>query len=211
MTFSTPNMHTMKKVLWKEVGFLKDILRTNTFTDKGKALATVFVLSLVVGILYIVLNQSELLLQSDVLSESSLSLIKAKNGNKDSLFLCILMERMWIVPFLFLVSTTNLCLWVVYGSIVWYGVSFGALFAVAILRYRILGVLFLLFCSMPQYLFYGVAIVLTFRLCKEQRKPDKKFFLQLSVLEGIVLVGCLSESYVNYYMVEKIIKIFIGV
>lgn len=190
---------------------MKDILRTNMLMGKEKAFATVFMLSLAVGMLYIVLNQSELLLQSDVLSESSLSLIKMKRGNKDSLFLWILMERMWIVPFLFLISTTNLCVWAVYGSIVWYGVSFGTLFAVAILRYRVLGVLFLILCSMPQYLFYGVAVVLTFRLCEAQRKPDKKFFLQLAVLEGIVFIGCLSESYVNYYILDKIIKIFIGV
>ncbi len=190
---------------------MKEILRTNILIGKEKAFATVFILSLAVGMLYIVLNQSELLLQSDVLSENSLSLIKIKSSNKESLFLWILRERMWIVPFLFLISTTNLCVWAVYGSVVWYGISFGTLFAVAILRYRVLGVLFLMLCSMPQYLFYSVAMILTLRLCKEQRKPDKKFFLQLVVLEGIVLVGCLSESYVNYYILEKIIKIFIGV
>ncbi len=189
---------------------MKEVFQINRKERKESTFVPFFLVSLAVAMLFMVLNQSELLLQSDVLSESALSLVK-KEGNGSSLFICVLKERIWVIPMLFLLSTTYLAGVFVHGVIAWYGMSFGALTAMAMLRYKLRGVLFLIMCGFPQYLFYVPAFAMALRLSVEQRIPDKKFFLQLTVLEGVVLIGCLAESYVNSLFVEKIIKIFIGV
>ena len=173
--------------------------------------ASVFLISLVASMLFMVWNQRELLLQSEGLSEGALSLVKMRESSNGSLFFYVLRERMWVVPALFLFSTTYLATIAVYGSIVWYGLSLGSLLAMALLRYGITGMFFLVICGMPQYLFYVPAFIIALRVSVDVRRPDKKFFLQLIVLESIILVGCLVESYVNSLFVDKIIKFFIGV
>lgn len=190
---------------------MKEIFRVNRQGRKDGGFVPVFFISLALSMLFMVLNQSELLLQSDVLSESALSLVKIGNRNNDSLFLYVLRERMLLIPLLFLLSTTYLGIVAVYGVIVGYGIAFGSILAMAMLRYKVLGIVFLVVCGFPQYLFYIPAGTIALRLSGELRSSDRKFFLQLAVLEGIVFVGCLMESYVNSFLIEKIIKIFIGV
>lgn len=172
---------------------------------------TLFVLSVVFAMIFCVIYKSEFLLQADVLSQGSLSLVKTYSGNKGSLFLYVLGERIWTIPMLFLLSTTYLAGVAVYGVIMWYGISLGMVWSVALLRYGMKGIWFLLFSGFPQYLFYIPALVITFKLCREIRIPERRFFMQLLVLEGAVLVGCFLEAFVNVLFLQKIIKFFIGV
>lgn len=190
---------------------MKEMFYVNKQGRKDRGFVPVFLISLALAMLFMVMNQSELLLQSDVLSESALSLVKGRSGDNGSLFLCVLRERIWTIPILFLISTTHLAAFMVYGTLVWYGVSMGALLAMAMLRYRLAGVFLLIVCGLPQYLFYVPAILIALRVSGEQREPDKKFFMQLIVLEGVILAGCLAECYVNSFLIEKIIKFFLRV
>lgn len=190
---------------------MKEMLGIMKLGRKERGFVPIFLISLALSMLFMVLNRSELLLQSDVLSESTLSLVNSRVGNNDSLFLYVLRERVWIIPVLFLFSTTYLAPISVYGMIIWYGVSWGTILAITMLRYKVLGVLFLMVCGFPQYLLYIPAVFVALRLSGEQRTPDKRFFVQLIVLESMVFVGCLLESFINSLFIEKIIKIFIGV
>ena len=190
---------------------MKDAFQISRQSRGESGLAPVFFISLAATMLFMVMNQRELLLQTQVLSESSLSLVRPGESTGNSLFLCVLKERIWVIPMLFLMSTTYLAKSYVHGMLVWYGLSFGALMAMAMLRYKVLGILFLVMCGLPQYLFYIPAFSVALRLSVVQRTPDKRFFLQLGVLEGVVLVGCLAESYVNSLLIEKIIQLFIGI
>ena len=189
---------------------MREMFQVNKHGHKDSFFMPVFIVSLTVSMLFIVLNQSELLLQSDVLSESNLSLIN-RERNSSSLFWCVLRERIWLIPIMFLISTTYLARPFAHGVVVWYGFSLGAIVAVAMLRYRFLGVLFLVLCGMPQYFIYIPSFLTALRLSMEQRTPDKKFYFQLFVLELMILVGCILESYVNSFFIEKIIQLFIGV
>lgn len=186
-------------------------LHINKWMGQEVSLTTVFVISLVVPMLFMIWKQREFLLQSGVLSESALSLVKTRSNSGSSLFLYVLRERLWMIPLLFLLSTTYLAVATVYGMVIWCGVSLGTLLAVAVLKYGVSGIFFLLLCAVPQYLFYVPALMIALRVCGTVRVADKRFFLQLGVLEGVMFLGCLAESYVNLLFVDKIIKIFIGV
>lgn len=170
-----------------------------------------FVLSMFMTMILCIIYKSELLLQTDVLSQSMLSLVKISRGNKGSLFLYVLSERLWIIPLLFLFSTTYLGRAMAYISVMWFGVSMGTICSVAILRYGMTGFLLIILSLFPQYLLYIPVFVISIKLCGEERIPDKRFYMQFFVLEFVVIIGCLLETFLNSFFVEKIIKIFIGV
>jgi len=178
---------------------------------KEISFVTIFILSLVFAMIFCMIYKSEFLLQADVLSQASLSLVKTYGSNKGSLFLYVLSERIWIIPVLFLLSTTYLAGPAVYGTIIWYGISLGTVWAVALLRYGMKGIWFLVFSGFPQYLLYIPTLIITFKVCRETRMPERRFFLQFFVLEGMMIVGCFLETYVNFFFLQKIIKLFIGV
>ncbi len=180
---------------------------------KGKefSLLSAFVISLTVTMMFCVINKSERLFQSEVLAPETLSLLKFRGYSKGTLFLYIIQKRIWIIPFLFLMSTTYLAAPMVYGTIVGYGIALGSILSIALLRYGGKGVLLLLLCSFPQYIFYLPAWIVTFRLSVSRRITERRFFLQLFVLEMVVLIGCFFESFINSMILSKVIKIFIRV
>lgn len=169
---------------------------------------SLFAVSLTVVMLAVLFQKSELLFQTQVLDKSMLGLMKYQAGNSRSLFWFVLKERWWIVPLLFLMSTTYLAAAVSYGMVIWYGAGTGAILAIAMLRYGIRGIFLILGAVFPQYLLYVPVMVVTLKLSRRQRTPCKRFFLQLILLEVVVIMGCVLESYVNLMVVEKIIKIF---
>lgn len=168
-----------------------------------------FVVSAVVVMFFLFFQKSELLIQTEIFEEGRLSLLKYHAGGDRSLFLYVLKERIWVIPLLFLFSTTYLSAVVCYGVVIWYGAGIGALLAVAMMRYGVIGIILVLTAGLPQYLLYLPIMVITLQLIHERRVANRKFFLQLLILEVVVIIGCILESYVNLMLVEKIIKIFI--
>lgn len=189
---------------------MKDAFQINKWNRKENSLTALFFCSLAISMFFVVMKREELLSQTDILSMEMLSMVGCDDVN-NSLFLAVLMERVALIPILFLVSTTYLAGMFVHGVVLFYGFSVGTLFAIAMLRYKIGGVVFLLLCAMPQYILYLPAFLIALRLTMEERVPDRKFFLQLCALEGMILVGCFLESYVNSFFVKKIIYFFMGV
>lgn len=183
--------------------FQKELKGTNT------SFLPMFVTSAVVVWIFIMIQGSDLLLQTEVLEESTLSLMKYRAQDCRSLLLYVLKERCLVIPIIFLLSTTYLAAWAVYGALLWYGAASGAVLGVAVLRYGIRGIFLVLAAGIPQYLFYVPAMVMALRLSVRQRTPNRKFFVQFLILEVVVIIGCILESYVNLMVVEKIIKIFI--
>lgn len=177
------------------------------FRGRELSLFSLFIISAVVSMLLIMFYKSEWLLQTEVLSEASLSLIKYQNSSNGSLFLFICKERLWVIPVLFLLSTTYLAPGVVYGAVVWYGTGVGSLLAVALMRYGMSGIFLLLGAAVPQFLFYIPAVVITLMISAEKRIPDKRFWVQLLILEVVVIMGCFMEGYVNLFLLEKIVRL----
>ncbi len=191
--------------------FMVSITNVRKWNIQEISLVSVFVLCTTVSMLFCVMYKSEWLLQSEILSQSALSLVEIKGYGKGSLFLYVLQERIWLVPILFLISTTYLAAPMVYAIIGWYGLAVGSLVSISMLRYGLKGLLFILLCGFPQYLFYVPAWVIALRLTSVRRVADKKFFVQFLVLESVIFAGCFVESFINSGILEKVIKIFIGV
>ena len=168
-----------------------------------------FVTSVVVVWGIILTRGRDFLLQTDVLDESSLELIKYQVQDGRSLLFYVLKERVFVVPMIFLMSTTYLTALFSYGVIIWYGAGVGAVLGVAMLRYGLKGIFLVLAAGIPQYLLYIPVMVVAFKLSLKQRQPNKKFWVQFLVLELVVIIGCVLESYVNLYLIEKFIKSFI--
>ncbi len=183
--------------------FQKGLVRSSSF------FLPMFLASAAVMCIFVLTQGSDLLLQTTVLEEGTLELIKKQPQEGKSLFLYVLKQRAFLIPIIFLMSTTYLALLTIYGVIVWYGAAVGTVLGIAMLRYGVRGVLFLLASALPQYLLYIPAVVAALHLSKGQRKPNKKFYIQLFVLELVVIIGCILESYVNLSMLEKIIHVFI--
>lgn len=183
--------------------FHKDISKSSSF------FLPAFIASAVVVCILILAQGSNLLLQTTVLEEGTLELIKHQRQDSRLLFFYVFKERAFLIPFIFLMSTTYLTTLMVYGVIIWYGAATGAVFGIAMLRYGLRGMLFILVSAMPQYLLYIPAVAVALRLSVGQRQPTKKFLIQFLILEMVVIMGCILESYVNLSLVEKIINILI--
>ena len=154
-------------------------------------------ISAAVVMVFMFVQKSELLLQTKIFEKEHLSLLKYQAGGDRSLFLYVLKERIWVIPILFLFSTTYLNTLVCYCVVIWYGTGIGALVAVALMRYGMVGVLLIAAAALPQYLLYVPIMFITLQVIKVRRVPNRKFFLQLSILELVVIIGCYLESYVN--------------
>jgi len=61
--------------------------------------------------------------------------------------------------------------------------------------------------SVPHYLFYVWAFVFSLKLLRERRVANRKFAVQLVILEVIVILGCVSETMIAPVLMKKIIKI----
>jgi len=190
---------------------VKTIFNTKLRSMSDISFLTLFILSIMFAMIFCVIYKSEFLLQTDVLARDSLSLVKTYGGDKGSLFLYVLNERIWMIPLLFLLSTTYLCGATVYAVIVWYGISLGMVWSVALLRYGMKGIWFLIFSGFPQYIFYIPALLIALKLSCKIRIPDKRFLVQFLVLECLVVMGVFFEAFVNTIFIHKIIKLFIGV
>lgn len=176
---------------------------------KDIPLFSLFVISIVGSMLLVMIYKGQVLLQTEVLSVESLSLIYDRNRNGASLFLFVCKERIWVIPLLFLLSTTYLASGAVYFTVFRYGAGIGTLLAIALMRYGMRGIFLLIICGIPQYILYVPAMAAALRLSSVKRAPNRRFFLQLILLELVVIIGCILEGYVNLIFLEKILKIIL--
>lgn len=164
----------------------------------------VFVLSS----LGILLMGKEAVLQSVVFDSNTLRLFRLQGSDRMEMLIYILRERLFILPLIFLLATTYLGKWAGYGYCIWYGTGIGAIIGTSLLRYGLGGVFLVLGSAFPQYLFYVPAFVISIRITKTQRRPEKRLFIQLLLMELLVIAGCLTECYINPTLMEKFIKLF---
>ncbi|MBP3351114.1 MAG: stage II sporulation protein M [Lachnospiraceae bacterium] len=162
----------------------------------------------VLSSLGILLLAKESVMQSDVLDRNTLSLFRVQGTNRLEMLLYILRERCLILPLLFVLATTYLGKWAGYVYCAWYGAGIGAVVGTGLLRYGLGGVFLVLGSAFPQYLFYVPAFIISIGIAKNQRKPERRFAIQLLLMELLVIAGCFAECYINPSLMEKIIKLF---
>lgn len=169
-----------------------------------------------------------LLENTGMLNEQALREMKNSMVYGDSFFWYVLQRRVGLVLLVGLLSTTWLGLAASFCCTAWLGTALGMLLMAAMLRYGIKGILLVLIGMLPQAVVYVPAIVWLLKwsseFCMTLYYPDrlpgeagsalqrtgllKKRVVQYAVLLGVVITGCLLESYVNPKLVSAFLKIF---
>jgi len=183
----------------------------------------IFIAGLIAGIAVMNLGRALLLENTGLLDEYTLYQMKYMTVDGNALFLYVLRERMKTVSLLAIMATTYLGLVVVGGMVIWYGMAAGMFLSAVVIRYGAKGVLFALTGVFPQYLLYVPAMIFLLIWCEQLcriiyfgeagpgenlRKTMPRRLLQLIIIIGVIVTGCMLESYVNPYFVSKLLKIF---
>lgn len=167
----------------------------------------------------------ELLLdQTGLLDESALYHMKYMSVDKNTFFCYVLGIRLKSVLLLAIMATTYLGLAVIGAAVLWYGASMGMFLAAVVIRYGMKGVLFAIAGVFPQYLLYVPAMIFLIGWCEQlcrsiyfdrgrsmeysKKKMIPAKLLQLGAVIVVVIIGSALESYVNPFIVLKLLKIF---
>ena len=192
---------------------------------KGKLpFGPIFLAGMLTGILMMNLGKSTLLENTGLLDEYTLYHMKYMTVDSSALFYYVLRLRMKTAIMLAVLATTYLGLFVCVGATFWYGLSAGAFLSAAVVRYGLKGILFACVGILPQYLVYVPAFVVLLLWCEALNRsiyfrnsitteassgiPWLKRMAQLAMIMGILILGCLLESFANPGLLEKFLKIF---
>lgn len=178
------------------------------------------------GILILNLFRQPLLVETGLLDEYTLYHLKYITIDSNVFFVYVLRERLGAVLLLSVLATTYLGLAAVWIYTVWLGAAAGMLLSTCVIRYGIKGMLLVLTGLFPQQLLYVPACIFllywSYDLCANiyfpglimenynirSRQKIVKKILQLFLVIGVVIIGCIFESYVNPQLVINFLKIF---
>lgn len=190
------------------------------------SLLAFFVIGFVAGIFIMSMGKKVLLENTALLDEYSLYQMKYMTVDSNAFFLYVLKQRLGTVLIIALLASTYLGIVAVYAYSAWLGASFGMLMSASILRYGMKGILLVITAAFPQHLLYVPAFILLLKKayelcaaiyfpsrCKEPHGMGIKaelrtYILKLITVFGVVIIGCLIESYVNPKIVTYLLKIF---
>ena len=169
------------------------------------------------------LGKSILLENTGLLDEYTLYHMKYMTVDSSALFYYVLRLRMKTTLIITILATTYLGLAVCAGITFWYGLSAGGFLGAVILRYGIKGILLAFAGVLPQYLLYVPAYFMLLVWCEnlnrsiyfknsfateEQRIISPKMVFHLVIIYGVILCGCLLESFMNPEILTGLLKIF---
>lgn len=194
-------------------------------------LAGIMSAGFILGLVLMNMGKKALLGNTGLLSEYTLYEMKYAVVDSNAFFLYVLQKRAGAALILAVLSTTWLGLAATWTCAAWLGVSFGMLVMASLLRYGIKGILLILAGIFPQILIYfPVSLLLlqwSYEFCTVMYFPHRiakgshdglegagkpflmrKKALQFFLLLGVVIIGCVLESYVNPMLVLNLLKIF---
>ena len=187
-------------------------------------LGLLFWTGVLAGIIVMNLGKSILLDSAGLLDEYTLYHMKYMTVDSGALFYYVLWLRMKAALILIIFATTYLGMAVCAGATVWYGFSFGAFSSALMMQYGLKGIVFGVLSVFPQMLIYVPAAVVLLRWCVrlnrsiyfqreavaavEKNVPLSHRVVRLLGIVGLILVGCLAESFVNPEIMEWLLSIF---
>lgn len=183
------------------------------------------------GLLLMNIGKKALLENTGLLSEYTLYEMKYSEIDSNAFFLYVIQKRAGAALALAVLSTTWLGLAATWTCAVWLGISFGMLLMASLIRYGLKGILLILVGVFPQILVYfPVAMLLlqwSYEFCTVMYFPSRaprsafggsepveksvlirKKAAHFLLLLGVVIIGCVLESYVNPKLVLNLLKIF---
>lgn len=193
--------------------------RQRTYIETGKKerrkavfhLDMVFFLSFFVGIVWANLLGENSKNRFFMLNEYYLQQLKYMDIDHNGLFLYILENRLPLLLLLILLSFTLAGILVQILFVGYFGASFGFLCVMAITNFGWKGIVYIGGFLFPHYIFYLIFYLLFLKLLV--RKKDgmesggKEWMMQTGILAALLVLGLLSESYVNPVFLQRLIKI----
>lgn len=192
-----------------------------------RILCRVMLVGFIVGLLLMNLGKKVLFENSDILSEYTLTEMKYSPVDKNAFFFYLLRKRVGLILILAVLSTTWMGVATAWTGAAWLGISFGMLVMTSVMRYGIKGLLLVGTGIFPQILVYFPVALILLQWSHEfftviyypekfsgmQDSPAKKLLLRKKVLQffclvGVVIIGCVLESYVNPILVLNLLKFF---
>ena len=193
----------------------------------NRLISRIMIIGFVVGILIMSIGKKILLENTGLLSEYTLYDMKYSAIDSNAFFVYILQKRIGLMLVLAVLSTTWLGMAAAWTGAAWLGISFGMLVMASLLRYGLKGLLLVGTGMFPQALIYfPVALFMlqwSYEFCTAIYYPDRlqmgkealgknqllrKKMIQFFLLLGVVIIGCILESYVNPTLVLNLLKIF---
>ena len=187
-------------------------------------LGSLFWIGVLAGIIVMNLAKSILLDGTGLLDEYTLYHMKYMTVDSGALFYYVLWLRVKAALLLIVFATTYLGMAVCAGATVWYGFSFGAFASALMMQYGLKGIVFGVLSVFPQMLLYVPAAIALLRWCVrlnrsiyfqrdimadvEKNVPLSRRVLRLLGILGVILLGCLAESFINPEIMEWLLSIF---
>lgn len=153
-----------------------------------------------------------------VLGEYFLLNFRYTQINYNSLFLYVWKERIRLILLIGVLGITNIGIPVICCLFIWLGFSSGVLLSVAIMKFGLEGLAICLGGIFPHFLIYIPLILIYSDKIIDKKISERTTFKKqnlirycMFVLLGIFImtIGALLESYINPYILKKIIS-FIG-
>ncbi|MCH5271252.1 MAG: stage II sporulation protein M [Lachnospiraceae bacterium] len=200
-------------------------------TRQSRLILGIVALGFLFGLVLMNTGKKVLLENTGLLNENMLYAVKYAPVDSNAFFLYVLQKRLGTALILAVLSTTWLGLAAVWTCAAWLGISFGMLVMAALLRYGLKGILLIAVGIFPQvFIYFPVALLLlrwSYEFCMTIYFPDKvqtsvllhgenngKYALLRNkavtfvLLLGVVIIGCILESYVNPKLVLNLLRIF---
>ncbi len=201
------------------------------YGKKNYGLLMIMGAGFLLGLFLMNIGKNIFLDNTDLLSEYTLYEMKYAVIDDNAFFRYVLQKRVGMVLALALLSTTWLGMAATWACAAWLGVCGGMLLMAALIRYGLKGILLIMVGLFPQSIIYFPVIFLllhwSYEFCLTlyfpYRLPSnnvstgevaskgvliRKKMLELSILLGVVIIGCLLESYVNPKLFLGLLRIF---
>lgn len=183
-----------------------------------------FVIGLVLGTVFMNYGKKVLLENTGLLDEYTLYHMKYMTVDNTAFFYYLLRQRILDVLLMVIISTTYLGVLFVAGKTIWYGATVGMFISAAVIRYGMKGIFLVLAGVFPQYIIYVPAYILLLNLCektcrsiyfKDSSSVDmstmdliRSKIIQILIILGAVVIGCVLESYLNPIIFMNLLRIF---
>lgn len=185
-----------------------------------------FVISFLTGTILMNFFSSTLLSDVGIFNSTSINRLKDIEIESGRFFGYVLSKRLKDYLFLGLLSTTCFGVVAVYGAIMWQGALTGMILSAAVMRFGLKGILLILAGIFPHQLILIPAGIMMICWCYQNcsylyfpsrsiwpvyRTKKGQYIRQLFLLcwiMGVVIIGCILESYVNPLLILDTVKIF---
>lgn len=186
---------------------------------KIRYLEYIFFGSFFVGVLLANLYGKENLSQFGIFNTYYLQQFEYSKIDAADLFVYIIETRIPVLLVLAILGMTHYWLIIHMLFVAWNGAAIGFLFVSGISNLGLKAIPLVLVSLLPQYIFYVALYILLFELQRQlqnrndyasgERNMGKMMMLLLGgIIIFLLLIGILTETYVNPFILKKILKIF---